>query len=186
MYSHPCCRQVCAEAAWKGSPALAGIGSSVSLLRPFFPMGSASSPGCAPCERAERTREKLKNKKRERSWRTTFLHDPRFAYLQYAWSLDSQVCRGRLTRRLPIGCHDSKRCTHRCAGKAATCKALFRLRTCLARSKCGVAWAHLCPGPCTREGSGKYMQRPPTHAPHWHMPCTASGATCWPLRPTLP
>ena len=31
------------------------------------------------------------------------------------------------------------------------CKAFFRLRTCLARSKCGIAWAHLCPGPCTRE-----------------------------------
>ena len=28
-------------------------------------MGSASSPGCAPCERAVRRREKLKNKKRE-------------------------------------------------------------------------------------------------------------------------
>ena len=54
------------------------------------------------------------------------LHDPRFAYLQYAWSLDSQVCRGRPTRRVPKGCHDSKRWTHRCAGKAATCLAKFQ------------------------------------------------------------
>ena len=27
----------------------------------IFPMGSAGSPGCAPCESAVRTREKLKN-----------------------------------------------------------------------------------------------------------------------------
>ena len=51
------------------------------------------------------------------------LHDPRFAFLQYAWSLDSEVCRGRPTRRVPKGCHDSKRWTHRCAGKVATCLA---------------------------------------------------------------
>ena len=57
---------------------------------------------------------------------STFLHDPRFAHLQYAWSLDSQVCRGLPTRRVPKGCHDSKRWTHRCAGKAATCLARFQ------------------------------------------------------------
>ena len=45
---------------------------------------------------------------------------PRFAYRQYAFSFDSHVFRGRLTRRVPKGCQESKRWTHRCASKLAS------------------------------------------------------------------
>ena len=62
-------------------------------------------------------RQKFRNEAKcefhTKSSRAASLHEPRFAYLQSAWSLDSQVCRGRPTRRVPKGCHDNKRWTHR-------------------------------------------------------------------------
>ena len=55
-----------------------------------------------------------------------FLQCPGFSYRQYASSFESQVFRGRPTRRVPQGCQESKRWTHRCAGKLATCFAQFQ------------------------------------------------------------
>ena len=80
-----------------------------------------------------------------------FSQDLMFVYLQYAWNVPfySHICDGRPIRRTLQGCQESKRWTHWCAGKIATCYAKSNIflgmwcktmhwRGCLQQTSCPV------------------------------------------------